>query len=64
MPVPAPAEIYNRLIFMDSRLRVSDENRINQSFPKLYKTVMIKGYFCIPKAQSTISTARQNGYAS
>jgi hypothetical protein len=32
--IPAQAEIYNSLIFMDSRLRESDKNRINRSFPR------------------------------
>jgi hypothetical protein len=30
--IPAQAGIYKRLIFLDSRLRVSDESGINQSF--------------------------------
>ncbi|MGD9662862.1 MAG: hypothetical protein AB7U63_16505, partial [Porticoccaceae bacterium] len=33
--IPAQAGIYHRLIFLDSRLRGSDGNRINQSVPSI-----------------------------
>ena len=38
--IPAHAGIYHRLIFLDSRLRGSDGNRVNQSFLKCLTVVL------------------------
>jgi len=49
--IPAPAGIYNPLIFLDSRRRGSDENRINQSFLNVPSMTQTPLYFRI-KANS------------